>query len=969
MIAALKAGAAIVPLDPTYPAERLAWMVEDARLAALVTTGALVGALPVAPGKAVLLDREAEVLARVDSSRPGLQTAPGDLAYVIYTSGSTGRPKGVAMPQGPLVNLAAWQRERSAALPLRRTLQYSSLSFDASFQEIFSTFAEGGTLVLVSEADRRDPAELLGVLSGERVERLFLPFVALQSLAETAEERPAPLCLREVVAAGEALRVTDPIRRFFGRLPGAVLDNHYGPTETHVATAERLEGDAGRWPELPSIGRPIGNARAYVLDAWLEPAPIGVAGEIYLGGEVLARGYLARSDLTAERFVPDPFATGARLYRTGDLGRVLADGRLEFLGRRDRQVKVRGYRVEPGEVEVALARCAGVRAAVVEARTLPGAGPRLVAYVVPEEGRRGGGRALRDELASSLPEHLVPSFFVEVEALPLTPSGKVDRRALPDPEPEAGPAVSDLSPLEALVADAFEETLGARRLGRDAHFFDLGGHSLLATRAVARLRRLAGVDVPLRALFDAPTVHGLAAVLATVLRGGGVPSPRIPRARRGDRAPVSFQQERMWFLDRFEAGGSTFSITAALRLAGELDMAALERALGELARRHETLRTRFESEDGRPVQVVEPPRPAFLAPVDLTGAPDPQRELRIRVEAEAAAPFDLARGPVWRALLLRLDPRLHALVMTLHHIVTDGWSMGVLVRELGALYEAASPGHGAALPEPPIQYADYAIWQRRWLAGAELERQLAYWRRQLDGVPPLELPADRPRLAAQSHAGARVRGRLDPDLTDRLRRLARAEGATLHMVLLAAYALILARWSGQDDFAVGMPVANRTHEETEGLIGFFVNTLALRVQPGGAGTTFRDLLARVRESALGAYAHQDVPPSARPRKSPGGIWTTCRWSRRRPVPTSPMPPRRSQPGGTARSTSASRGRPGSFRPRSPSRTRGGRGPTASSRHGRANWPAGCSIMESAGATPSRSWRTGARPPSGPCSAC
>jgi amino acid adenylation domain-containing protein len=858
VLAILKAGAAYVPLDPAYPARRLLLMAEEACLRAVVTTTSLAGRLPPGAEETVCLDRDPEP-PPLDDSRPGIETAAEDLVYVIFTSGSTGRPKGAALHQGVLLNLIAWQRARSAAPPLRRTLQYSSMSFDVSFLEIFATFAEGGTLVLVSEEERRDPAALLEVVAREGIERLFLPLVALQSLSEAAEELAPSLSLREVVTAGEQLRVTVPIRRFFQGLPGATLDNQYGPSETHVVTAERLEGDPLLWPELPCIGRAVPHTRVVVLDEGLEPSPLGVAGEIYLGGEAPGRGYLNRPDLTAERFLPDPFAHGGRLYRTGDLGRRLPDGRLEFLGRSDRQIKIRGYRVEPAEVEAALARCGGVRAVAVEARAPLGAGPRLVAYVVPEEGLRGRVATLRDALAQELPDYLVPSRFVELDALPLTPSGKVDRRALPDPGPEAAQAGACLSPLEAIVAGVFEETLGVRCLGADAHFFDLGGHSLLATRVVARLRRVAGVDLPLRTLFDAPRVRDLSGALAAALRQGGTPAGRIPRVERLDRAPVSFQQERMWFLERFEPGGSTFTLTAALRLRGALDVNALRGALDELVRRHASLRTRFDEEDGAPVQIIDAPRPVRLDPADLSGAADAEQELRRRLEAEAAGGFDLALGPLWRPSLLRVGPDDHALILAMHHIVTDGWSAGVLVRELGVLYESGLAGRASALAPLPIQYADYAAWQRAWLQGDELERQVEYWRRSLEGVEPLELPADRPRPPVQGHDGARVQGRVDGELADRLRALAREEGATLHMVLLAAYGLVLSRWSGQEDFAVGTPVANRTQEEAEGLIGFFVNTLVLRLNTGGEGTTFRDLIARVRESALGAYAHQEMP--------------------------------------------------------------------------------------------------------------
>ncbi|MFN8178104.1 MAG: amino acid adenylation domain-containing protein [bacterium] len=879
VLAVRKAGAAYVPLDPAYPNERLALMIEDSALRVVVTTSDLARALPRLPsdvanalptsGVEILsLDRATEELRRSDASRLARPSLPEELVYVVYTSGSTGRPKGIAMRQDALRNLIAWQRERSGAKAGRRTLQYASLSFDVSFQEIFATFAEGGTLVMVSEEERRDPSALLRVLAAERIERLFLPFVALESLAEAAEDHASAPALREVITAGERLRVTPTIRRLFERLPGATLDNQYGPSEAHVVTGERLEGKPSDWPALPAIGRPVANTRVLVLDDALEPVPLGAIGEIFVGGVGLARGYAGRPDLTADRFVPDPHRVGERLYRTGDLGRVRPDGRVEFHGRRDRQLKVRGFRVEPSEIEAAIARVEGVRAVAVDAPSMTGSESRLTAWVVPDGTLAGRVGTLRTALARTLPDYLVPSAFVELVALPLTASGKVDRARLPAPAPAAEEREerAALSPLEALVASTFEYVLGAKGLGRGSHFFDSGGHSLLATRVVARLRRVAGVDVPLRAVFEAPTVRELAAVLGAALRAEPSPGP-IPRSAPGSRAPLSFQQERLWFLDRLDPGGAGYVISAGLDLRGDLDRPALERALAALAQRHETLRTRFESDEGRPLQVVDPPRPLPLEHVDVRGAADPEEELRARLEAEALAPFDLERGPLWRAILVRVAPDRHAFVLSMHHIVTDGWSMGILVRELGTLYDGFRAGKDALtdLAELPIRYADYAVWQRSWLAGGELERQLGYWRAAIGDVEPLELPTDRSRPPVLGHRGQRVRIEADAALTSRLRDLARAEGATLHMVLLSAYALVLSRWSGRDDFAIGVPVANRTREETEGLIGYFVNTLALRVdlraREGGtsAALVVRDLLARVRETSLGAYANQDVP--------------------------------------------------------------------------------------------------------------
>ena len=869
VLAARKAGAAYVPLDPEYPQARLARMIEDAAVHTIVTTSALAASLPDSDAAMFRIDEDRHALANLEPSRLATRAAPDDLVYVIFTSGSTGIPKGVAMREETLHNLVAWQRERSGVRFGRRTLQYASLSFDVSFQEIFATFAEGGTLVLVGEEERRDSAALWRCLARQKIQRLFLPFVALHALAETAEAGAAELELREVITAGEQLRVTEAIRRLFQRTR-ATLDNQYGPSETHVVTAERLEGDPSLWPELPAIGRPIDNAHVLVLDDALEPAPYGIPGEIFIGGTALARGYIDRPELTAIRFVPDPHGVARRLYRTGDLGRVLPDSRIEFLGRCDRQAKIRGFRVEPAEVEAAIARLAGVRDVAVEARPGSGGELRLIAWVVGHDSLRGRVATFRSELARMLPDYLVPSAFIEVDALALTASGKVDRAALPDPPPispgQGSP--SNLSPLEEIVASAFEHVLGTSRLGRDAHFFDLGGHSLLATRLVARLRRIASAELPLRAVFENPTVRQLTLALAAALQGmDRAHLDVIPRAARGSRAPVSFQQERLWFLDRLDPGGTGYTMSAALDLHGDLDVAALDLALAELVRRHESLRTRFETEDGGPMQVIDPPGSIHLEPIDVTDAEDVDAELSARIEACALAPCDLSSGLLWRPTLLRLAPERHALIFAMHHIVTDGWSMAVLVRELGDLYDAyVRDGAGAAiaLPELPIQYADYAIWQRAWLAGGELSRQLGWWREHLAGVPPLELPTDRPRPPVQSLRGLRTRGEITAALAARIRALARAEGATLHMVLLAAYALVISRWAGQDDFAIGMPVANRTREETEGLIGYFVNTLALRVdlaggQIDGSSPSVRTLIARLRESALGAYSNQDLP--------------------------------------------------------------------------------------------------------------
>jgi amino acid adenylation domain-containing protein len=860
----LKAGGAYVPLDPAYPAERLAYMLQDSAARVLLTQATLAERLPAGGATVVRLDADAAEIGRECSERLGVPVGPENLAYVIYTSGSTGRPKGVAMPHRPLVNLLAWQEGSGRAPAGAVTLQFTSISFDVSFQEIFATWCAGGTLVLTSEEVRVDAQRLARMLEAERIERLFLPFVALQHLAEASVELGiAPASLREVITAGEQLRVTEPIRRWFDRMPGCVLVNQYGPSETHVVSARVLEGDPAGWPLLPSIGAPVANTRLYVLDQHLEPAPIGVPGELLLGGDAVARGYLERPGLTAERFVPDPFGRGGRLYRTGDRARWLSSGEVEYLGRTDEQVKVRGFRIEPGEVEAALSDHPDVRQAVVVVREDAPGDRRLVAYVVAGESAAVTPAELKAHLKGRLPEYMVPSAVVMLDALPLTPSGKVARRALPAPEYAAAEEayVAPRTPTEEVLAGVWAEVLRLERVSAEESFFDLGGHSLLATRVVSRIREVFAVELPLRALFEGPTVAELARRVEE-MRRAGVPAlpPVVPTERTGA-LPLSFAQERLWFIDRMEPGNATYNIPAALRLSGALDERALERALGEIVRRHEALRTVFAEVDGSPVQVIAP-FAAFALPVeDLSGLSEVDREAEVRRRAgeEARRAFDLSAGPLYRAALLRLGAEDHVLLLSMHHIVSDGWSMGVLFRELSALYEAYLAGRESPLAELAVQYADYAVWQREQLEGEVLERQLSYWREQLSGAPDLlELPTDNPRPAVRTYRGATVPVELSPELLERLQALGRREGATLYMTLLAAFQMLLSRYGGSEDIVVGSPVAGRTRREVEELIGFFINTLVLRTDLSG-DPSFREALRRVREVTLGAYAHQEVP--------------------------------------------------------------------------------------------------------------
>ncbi|HEX8904580.1 MAG TPA: condensation domain-containing protein, partial [Longimicrobiaceae bacterium] len=610
----------------------------------------------------------------------------------------------------------------------------------------------------------------------------------------------------------------------------------------------------------PAIGRPFDNVRAYVLDEWLNPVPVGVPGELYAGGAGVARGYLNRPTLTAEKFIPDPFGAepGARLYRTGDRVRWRADGVVEYLGRLDEQVKVRGFRIELGEIETVLRRHPGVADCAVIAREDTPGDRRIVAYVVgtaePEE--------LRPHIRRSLPEYMLPAAFVRLEQLPLSPNGKVDRKALPAPE-FAGDEryVAPRTPAEELLAGIWAEVLRVERVGVHDSFFELGGHSLLATRVVSRVREVFAVELPLRALFEGPTVAELALAVES-LRREGRPQPRpITPADRTQPPPLSFAQERLWFLDRMDPDSPLYNIPVALRLEGELDVPALERALGGIVARHESLRTTFAEVGGQPVQVIAPFEGFHLTIEDLSQLDEAAREAAVRNRATAAAArkLDISTGPLLRAALIRLGEQDHALLVTMHHIVSDGWSMGVFFRELSELYAAAVEGREPALPALPVQYADFAVWQREQLSGDGVERQLAWWREQLAGAPALlKLPTDRPRPAVQSYRGARVPVAFPPELLERLRKLERGAGATLHMVLMGAWQVLLARYAGADDVVVGTPIAGRTRAEVEGVIGLFVNTLVLRTDLSG-DPTFREVLRRLRETALGAYEHQEVP--------------------------------------------------------------------------------------------------------------
>ncbi|HEX6911984.1 MAG TPA: amino acid adenylation domain-containing protein, partial [Longimicrobium sp.] len=856
----LKAGGAYVPLDPAHPDERLAWILADADARALVSSDAIASRFGGYEGAVVRMD--ADELASESAAAPVVAVDGDHLAYVIYTSGSTGRPKGVMVRHGAVVNLhGALERAvyatRGAAAPPRVSVN-GPVSFDTSVKQVVQLLG-GATLCMVPEAARYDADALAAYLRAQAVEVLDCTPAQLRHLmAEGLLEKAGP-ALTDLLVAGEAI---DPqLWQALAALDGIRAWNLYGPTETTVdASLRAVTGTR------PLLGGPVANARLYVLDAAGAPLPAGIPGELHVGGAGVARGYAGRPALTAERFVPDAFSglPGARLYRTGDRVRWTAEGELEYLGRTDFQVKVSGFRIEPGEVESALEAHPAVGRAVVVARADGGGEKRLVGYVVAAPGADPQPAELRAALKGTLPEHMVPSAIVRLDALPLTPNGKVDRRALPAPELDAGAEayVEPRTAVEEIVAGIFAEVLRVEHVGARDDFFVLGGHSLIAVRVVSRVRDAFGVELPLRALFEASTVEALAARVESLGQAGAdaAAPPLVPFPRDGT-LPLSFAQQRLWFIDQLNPGSAAYNMPYALRLRGPLDVAALEHALTQIVRRHEGLRTRFPSVDGEPLQVIDPPYDFRIHVEDLTALDgDAQHaEVRRRAAAEAGRPFDLAAGPLIRITVLGLGTDDHAVFFTLHHIVSDGWSTDILIAEVSELYAAYVDGRAPVLRPLPIQYADYAAWQHAWMAGEVLEGQLGYWRERLAGAPPmLELPTDRPRAAAPTERGGRVPLMLSRETVDGLKALSRREGATLFMTLLAAWQLLLSRWSGQDDVVVGSPVANRGRAEVEGLIGFFVNSLALRTDLRG-DPTVRGVLRRVREGVLQAQAHQDLP--------------------------------------------------------------------------------------------------------------
>jgi amino acid adenylation domain-containing protein/non-ribosomal peptide synthase protein (TIGR01720 family) len=869
ILAILKAGGAYLPLDAAYPPERQVFMLQDGQVSVMLTQQSLRHKLP-ANGQMTVLCLDSEWAQVAGESEENLEnsTIASNLAYVMYTSGSTGRPKGVAVTHQNIVRLV--KGANYASLTAGEVfLQVAPISFDAATLEIWGSLLNGARLV-IAPPHKLALDELAALVQSEAVTILWLT-AGLFHLA-VDDYLAGFSSVRQLLAGGDVLS-PPRVQRVLQELPDCQMINGYGPTENttfttccHLSPAERLD------TAVP-IGAPISNTQVYILDENLELAPVGVPGELYTGGDGLARGYLNQPGLTAAAFIPHPFADkpGQRLYKTGDLARWLPSGRIEFLGRRDNQVKIRGFRIEQGEIETILSQHPHVRQCVVLDRTAPTGNKYLAAYVLPE-GQETTTKELRQFLGQRLPDYMVPAAWVMMDSFPLDPNGKVDRRALPEVDLSQRPLTTELTqpttPTEIVLAEIWREVLGVDQISIHDNFFELGGHSLLATRIMARVQDRLQQKVPLLTLFKFPTIAGLAPALE--------PEPVLAErplidtslryktqqiiVRDGQECtslPASFAQQRLFSLDQLEPNSPLYNVPLPIELRGELDETSLQLALTDLIARHESLCTTFELIDGMPMQVIHPaglPDVPFIDTADFSAD-----EIEQQIMAEARKPFDLQAGPLMRATLFQHDFDRHTLLLVLHHIITDGWSMPILLNELIALYEEYAEGTLASLPPLPIQYADFALWQRQWLQGERLAEKLRYWHKQLAFAPAaLELPTSKPRSSTQTFAGANVAFHLPPQLTELLRKLGRQLDMTPYMITLAAFYVMLHRYTGQSDIVVGSAAANRTEPEQEGLIGFFVNMLPLRTDLSGNPTVMA-LLTGVRDMVLAAQARQDVP--------------------------------------------------------------------------------------------------------------
>ncbi|GCF07282.1 non-ribosomal peptide synthase/polyketide synthase [Dictyobacter arantiisoli] len=855
MLAILKAGGAYLPLDPAYPTDRITYMVQDAGAQLVVTNAALAPNVSEQTALVWRLDTQWSELAGYEQENPLVVSDPANLAYLIYTSGSTGRPKGVQITQENLLNLVHWHQQAYMLTPGDRATLLAGVAFDACVWEIWPYLTAGASLFIPDEQTRLSPELLQQWLEEQAITISFLPTpLAEQLLAQDTQKST----LRFLLTGGDALQ-----RRPQANTPFTLV-NHYGPTEaTVLATAGKVEEQRSDILRVPSIGRAVAHSSVYVLDKHLQKVPIGVVGELYIGGAGVGRGYRGRTDLTAECFVPDPYTQqqfAGRLYRTGDLARFLSDGQIEFQGRLDDQLKVRGFRIEPGEIRAVLAQYPFVEESVVTVAQTPAGQKQIVAYLLVKPETVCDLAGLKDFLAQHLPEYMLPSAFVVLNTLPLTPNGKVDYRALPEPHYTVmdDSFVTASSPIEVALVELWCQVLDVKRVSVHTSFFEMGGHSLLATTLLTRIRQVLHVDMPLRCLFEYPTVAEQARWIQEAGRKyqQSVISPVHERAN----LPLSFAQQRLWFLDQLEPESAAYNSPIVLRIQGDLHLNMLEESLQTIVQRHESLRTTFAAHNGQAVQNITFEGQLTLTVLDISQKTQQEQAVFVQdtIQQEVQRPFNLATGPMLRAGCIKLAVDEHIFFMTVHHIVWDGWSVGVFEREFFTLYTAKLAGKTCHLPELPVQYADYAFWQRNWLRGEVLENQLAYWRQQLANIQPLDLPTDFPRPLVTSGQGRRQETVLLQALYQRIQNISQQAGVTTYMTLLAAFQVLLSKYCQQQDISVGTPVANRGQSEIEHLIGFFVNTLVMRNDLTG-NPGFLELLQRVRETTLNAYAHQDLP--------------------------------------------------------------------------------------------------------------
>jgi amino acid adenylation domain-containing protein len=855
LLGVLKAGGAYVPLDPEYPPERLALIIADAKLSALLTQDRLIERLGEIRVPVVRIDGDWPAIQR---ERVEAALSPVDsenLAYVTFTSGSTGRPKGVQIQHRSVVNFIETIQRTPGLTTNDAFVSVTTISFDISVLELFVPLLTGARLIIAAPDTVRDGTQLARLATRSAATIMQGTPATWRLLLEAGWHGTADF---KILIGGQALGrdlATELLRG------DTQVWNMYGPTETTIwSTVDRVHPA----PDAITIGRPIANTQVFVLDRASNPLPAGVPGELFIGGDGLSRGYRERPELTSTSFVPSPFATGRRLYRTGDRVRYRSDGRVEFLGRIDHQVKIRGFRIELGEIETTLERHPAIRQAFATVRQDKSGTERLCAYILPDEQGAPAALELRQFVAGKLPEYMVPSSFTTLKTIPLTPNGKVDRRALPAPDyssVESNDAAAR-SPHEEIISAIWCDVLGIERVGIHDNFFHVGGHSLLATQVIARINAAFGVELGLRQLFEDPTVVDLARHVGTAIsKGDNSRSQSLVRLQKDEIRALSFAQERLWFLDQLEPNSSAYNISSAVGLSGRLNVEALEQAFKEIVRRHETLRTTFSVVNEQPIQVIADASALSFQRVDLRALGDRDRLLQSKLlsDQEADRPFDLSRGPLLRATLIQLADEEFGVFLTVHHVVWDDWSLAVLVKELSTLYQLFSQGRSSSMPDLSIQYADYAAWQRKWLDGGRLQIQRAYWRERLEGAPTsLSLRTDRPRPVVQTFRGASEAFHLSQEVSGALRDLSRRQGSTLFMTLLAAFYTLLYRCTGQQQILVGTPIAGRTREEAEGLIGFFANTLVMRADMHG-NLRFDELLAQVREAALGAYTHQDLP--------------------------------------------------------------------------------------------------------------